>query len=120
MYHHAGGLVDDHQLVVLIHNIKRNILGHNGVVVGRTVEHHRHHVERLDTVVTLHGTSAHMNKTGPRRLLNAVARSVGQMLHQEFVNAQQLLPLVGYQTKMLVQLPALGVHLVVGKRLGFI
>ena len=44
-----------------------------------------------------------MDKTGPRGLLDAVARGVGQVIHKKLIDAEQLLPAVGYDAEVLVQ-----------------
>ena len=54
MHHKPGRLVDHEQMLVLVHDVERNILGYYLKLVTRTVHDHAHHIERLHAVVGFH------------------------------------------------------------------
>ena len=58
MHHHAGGLVDDHEDVVLIDDVEGYVFGVDGAVVLGNVEHEGDDVARTHLVVALDGTAA--------------------------------------------------------------
>ena len=57
MYNQACRLVHDHEVIILIDNIERDILGDNGIVVGRGVECDHNLVAWLYLVVALYNLS---------------------------------------------------------------
>ena len=73
MHHHARRLVDDHQLVVLIHDVKRNVLRHDARVVLRLVEHQGNHVLGTYLVVALYRRAIDVDGSSVGGLLYAVA-----------------------------------------------
>ena len=73
MHHHARRLVDDHQLVVLIHDVKRNVLRHDARVVLRLVEHQGDYVLGAHLVVALYRRAIDVDGSSVGGLLYAVA-----------------------------------------------
>ena len=103
MHHHAGGLVDDHQVVILVDYVQGNVLGLDGVVVVGAVEHQRHHIPGLDAVTALDGNVVYVYEAGLCRGLNTVARGAGQMDEEKLVYPEQLLPAVGRYAEVFVE-----------------
>ena len=106
MNHHAGGLVHNHQVVVLVDDVEGDVFCLDSAIVARTVEHKCHHVARAYLVVTLHRSVVHMHEPSIGSLLNAVARRVLHLLLHVFVNTQGCLPGVYDEAEVLVQLGA--------------
>ena len=104
VHHHAGGLVDDHQRIVFIDDVERNVLGLDGGVVARAVEHERDDVARAHLVVALHGALVHVDEARVGSLLDAVARGVLHFLLHVFVDAQRRLPRIDLEAEVFVQL----------------
>ena len=98
----SGRLVDHQYILVLINDVEGDILGENLVGIARTVHHHLHHVGGLDAVVRLHRPAVDQDAAGFGGLLDAVARRLLQVVDEEFVDSQQLLPGVGHEAEMLV------------------
>ena len=73
MHHHASGLVDDHEDVVLIDNVEGYVFGVDGAVVLGNVEHEGDDVARAHLVVALDGTAADLYVARFGSRLNAVA-----------------------------------------------
>ena len=73
MHHHAGGLVDDHEDVVLIDDVEGYVFGVDGAVVLGNVEHEGDDVARAHLVVALDGTAADLYVARLGSRLNAVA-----------------------------------------------
>ena len=92
MYHHAGLLVDNHESVVFIDDIKRNIFCNDTCVVLRTVEHQRDNISRAYLVVALYGLIIHVNEARIGCLLDAVTALIRVLLGQKLVNAHGSLP----------------------------
>ena len=106
MNHHASGLVHNHQVVVLVDDVERDIFCLDRAIVAWTVEHKCHHVAWPYLIVTLHWSVVHMHEAGIGSLLNAVARRVLHLLLHVFVNTQGSLPGVYDEAEVLVQLGA--------------
>ncbi len=51
MHHKSGRFVDDEQRIILIHDVKRDILRDDFKFITRTVHHYLYRVKRLDTIV---------------------------------------------------------------------
>ena len=79
--------------------------------MARTVEHERHHVAGAHLVVALHGAVVDVYEAGIGRLLYAVARGVLQLLTHELVYPYGLLPGVGLEAEVLVQLLVIVLYL---------
>ena len=73
MYHHSRWFVDDHQLVILVDYLQRDILRLYRRIIMGTVEHQGDNITRTDLIITLDGLTIDLNKTCIRRLLDAVA-----------------------------------------------
>ena len=54
MHHQPCRFVDDHQVFIFIHDIKRYILGDDVVIISRTIHHHGNDLARLYLITTLH------------------------------------------------------------------
>ncbi len=102
MHHKPGRLVDHEQMLVLVHDVERNILGYYLKLVTRTVHDHAHHIERLHAVVGFHRLAVDENTPGIGGLLYAVTRRLLDARHKKLVDTQQLLSLIGYKTEMFI------------------
>ena len=111
MHDHACRLVDDHELIIFIDDVKGNILWLDGGIIVRTVKHQRDDIARSHLVIALHRTAVISTSESPYpdiacigSLLNTVSRSVLHVLGQEFINAQRLLSAIYFDTEMLEEL----------------
>ena len=102
MYYQSCGLVDDHQIIILVNNVQRNIFGNNIVVVAWTVHHDGQHVERLYLVAAFYRLAVCHDKPCVGRRLNTVARSVDDAFEQILVDAHRCLSFIYYYTEMFV------------------
>ena len=104
MHHHAGRLVHDHHLVVLIDNIQRYVLWLYRRVVPWSIEHQRHCIAGLHLVIAFHGLTVNMDETGIGSFLYPVPAGMLQMLEQELIYTHGLLPLVGIYAEVFKEL----------------
>jgi len=74
VHDHAGGLVDDQQIVVFVGDVERDVLRHDLDLALGIGHHHGDAVQRLDLVARLR-TSAHEHAAAVDRRLDAVARA---------------------------------------------
>src|SRR5574344_201136 len=107
MDHHACRFVNDHQVLILIHDIQRNLLWRNLILIMRAVQHHLNYIVRLHLVRPLHRLSIRHDKTCVCSTLNPIAARVAQVVQQETVHPQQLLLLVSHHPVVLIQLRGL-------------
>ncbi len=103
--HHSRGFVDHYHIVVFVNNVERYILRLYGVVIVWSVKQKCYHIARFHSVIALNGAVVHMHESRFRRKLYAISRSARQVHKKKLVYSQKLLPLVGYHSEMLVQLP---------------
>ena len=103
VYHHTSTLVDHENLLVLIHNVQRNILGYNSPITLRSVQHKRHHIASLHPVIALYSLAPHHNKASLSSLLDTIATRVAQVVHQKLVHTHRILPGICHYTAMLVE-----------------
>ena len=108
MHHQPGGFVHYQHIVVLIHDVERDILGYDFKFIPRPVHHHGDHIVGLHTVVRLHRFSVGQNAAGVGSLLYAVARCFLHMVHQKLIDTEQLLALVGHKAEMLIHAIGIG------------
>ena len=102
MHHHACRFVDNHQIVVFIDDVKRNILRHDAGVVLRMVEHERDDISRPHLVVALDSLSRHADAPSVGSSLNTVAAGVLHVFGQEFIDAHGRLSGVDDDAPMLI------------------
>lgn len=107
MHHQTGLFVDDHQIVVLIHNVDGNILRLNSHLFFGAVEHHLYHVARFHPIVALDRT-VDPYALGFGSFLNAVARHTSHLIDQILVDAKERLSRVDFKAMMLVQSSSIG------------
>ena len=81
--------VDNHKHIILIYDIQRNLLGHNTVVIRRSVIRYDNLIKRLYLVIALDYLAVHDYRAGIGRLLYLVARSIRYMVYKEFINADR-------------------------------
>ena len=103
MNDHSSGLVNDHQLLVLINNHEGDIFALDTAVKARPSEHERHNVAGLHAIISLNSSTIDMNTTGICRCLNPIARRVVHQIDQELVDTQQLLTGICDSAIMLVK-----------------
>ena len=102
MDHHPRRLVDDHQVLVFVGHLQRDVLRHDLPVPFRMVQHQRHHVARLHPVVALDGLLIHPYAASLSSLLYAVAARVRHVVHEELIHSHHRLSLVRDDAPMLV------------------
>ena len=102
MYDHAGRLVDDDQVVVLVADVERNVLGDDFQFAQRVRHYDRDAVERLDLVTRLDGSAADQDVPRVGCGLNTVARDALHPVGQEFVDPQHALTFVDGHAEVLV------------------
>ena len=86
MHDKSCRFVNHQQIVILIYNIKRNVLGDNLKLVAWTVHYHLHHIQRFYPVVALYSLAIDKNATRLCSLLHAVAGRFLQTGYQKFVD----------------------------------
>ena len=111
----SGGLVDDHDGVVLVDHIEGDVLGDDLELVARTVHDDLHEVEGLDAIVGLDGAAVDKDASRVGGMLDARTRGMREEGGKILVDAQKLLTLVGGETIVLVE--AVGSDGSLGKRL---
>ena len=104
MHHQPSGFIDDHELVVLIYHIKRNVFGLNSCIVVRTIHHERHHIAWANLVVTFDGTVVDVDEASLRCFLYAVTRGVLQLLEHKLIDTHRNLPPIYLKAIMLIEL----------------
>ena len=107
MHHQSGGFVDDHQVLILIDDIKGDILGDDVVVVSRTIHHHGNHFARLHLVAALHRLSVGHHIAHVGCPLDAVARRVHDALAKKLIDSHRCLSLIDHHAEVFVQLTGL-------------
>ena len=111
MNHHTRLLIYNHEIIILVHHIERDVFRIYGSIVFRTREHQRHHITRTNLVVALHRLVIHMNIASLGSSLNAVARGMLHVLKEELVNSKLLLTCICHNTEMLIELSVFGLSL---------
>ena len=104
MHHQPGRLVDDHQLVILIDDIKWDILRLDGRIVVRTVQHQCNDITRAHLIVAFHRLVIDEDEACISSLLDTIARGVLHMFRHELVYTHRLLPMVYLHAQVLIQL----------------
>ena len=87
MYHHSRFFVDDHQLVVFVHNVERNIFGNNLQLLFWCFELYGNHIVRLYFVVCLDRIPIGKQVTAVGSFLNFRSGDAFYPVVQEFVDA---------------------------------
>ena len=108
VHHHAHGLVDHHQVAVLVDDVQGNLLGPYGGVVFGSVEPQGDDVARPHLVVALNRSVAHKDATLLGRRLYAVAARVLHVLSQKLIDAHGGLSGVHLHLPMLIELCVVG------------
>ena len=103
MHHHTCRLIDDHQLVVLIDHLQRDILGLDGGIIVRTVEHQGDDIARAYLIITFYRISIDMNESGISGLLDSVPAGMRLVFGQELVDTYGHLALIHLDTEVLIQ-----------------
>jgi len=110
-------LVDDHQYLIFVDDIQRNGLGDDLELMLGTAQLKGDDVEGLDAVVALDGLVADEDIPSVKRLLDATTTATRHACSQILVDAHRRLPLVSYDTEVLIERRAIGV-LEIGDRGG--
>ena len=103
MHHHPCRLIDDHQLVVLIDHLQRNILRFDGGIIMRTVEHQGDDIARTYLIITFNRISVDMDKSGISGFLDSVTTGMGLVFCQELVDTYRHLTFIHLYTEVLIQ-----------------
>ena len=104
MDHHARRLVHHKQVIILIDDVERDVLGNDFGGVTRTVHHDLHHIAGTHLVVRLLGLAVDQDVSGIGSILYAVAACAYDTVHQELIDAQRSLSPVGHESEVFEQL----------------
>ena len=104
MHHKTCRLVDDKQGIILIDDIKGQVLGDDFPVALGVVKDKGDDVACLDLVIAFDGFVVGPDASCLSSLLYAVAAGAGHVVHQELIDADGALPLVHLNAPMLVAL----------------
>ena len=96
VHHHAGLLVDNHQILILINNSNRNIF-RSKFRSRRTKHGILNQIARFDTVIGFNRVFIHKHTTILNSLLNLVAGGIFHLLRQVLVNTHRGLHLAYLQ-----------------------
>ena len=72
MNNHTCRFVNNHQVVVLVDHLKRNILRFDRCIVMRTIKHECNNITRANLIIALDRFVVYMYKAGISCLLNTV------------------------------------------------
>ena len=100
----ACRLVDDHQLVVFIDHVQRDVLWLDGRIVVRAVKHQRDDVACAYLIVTLDGFPIDVYEACICSFLDAVARGVLHVFRHVLVDAYRFLSAVYLHAQVLIKL----------------
>jgi lipoyl(octanoyl) transferase len=103
MYHHACRFIDDQEVIILKYNIQVHFFRNNISCFGRQVRINDDLVKGLDLIILFYFFVIDKNQPGINGLLEFVAGSSFNPVHQEFINPVRFLPFVGIEGKPLVQ-----------------
>ena len=103
VYHHAGLLVDDQNIVVFVLYVQGNVFGNNLGIARRIGHQHGNHITGLHLVILSFYLVIHQDATGLGRLLHLVAGGIADKIEQVFVYADDFRPGIHHETKMLVK-----------------
>ena len=104
MYHHPRRFVDHHQIIVFIHHLKWDILGLDGCIIVRTVEHQGDDIARANLIITLYRTTIYMDEARISRFLDTVTAGMWLMFGQILVDTDRYLSFVHFHPEMLIEL----------------
>ena len=104
MHNKPRRLIDNHQNIVFIDNIQRNILCFYRIIMLRTVEHQGDNILWTHLIITLYWHIVHMNITSIGSLLNTVTTGMLHSFKEELIYANRLLTFIYNDTEMLIQL----------------
>lgn len=111
MNHHAGLFVNDQDICIFIDDLHRNIFGDDLNLPGWMRKHHRDDIIGMNAVIRLDGLVIDEDVTSMGSLLYLVPGGILQPYHQELVNTQQTLALIGHNAVMFVKVLVFLQHL---------
>ena len=83
----SGGFVDNHEVVVFINDIKRDILRRDGKVMRLMVEHHLNDIPGFDAIVRGNRRTVHPYIPGIGGRLDPITTGIGHVLREVLVHA---------------------------------
>ena len=104
VHHQPCRFVDNHQVLVFIHDIKGNIFGDNLIFIAGAVHHDRYHIQRLHFVAAFDRLVIGHYKSGIGSFLYTVTRGIGQTIKQIFVHTHHFLPFVHHHAEVFIKL----------------
>ena len=104
MHHHTGPLVHNNHIIILVHNVHRNIFRNDFAITGRLCHHNGNHILGAYRIVWLYRLVVHQDVVGTERLLDFVAGDIPDACAQKTVYTQRLLSGIHLHTVMLVKL----------------
>ena len=90
----TGLFIDHQQVLILIHDVQRDIFRCDGVVMRFMIQQHLNDIAGFDAIIGSDGATVHPHITSIRSRLDAVTARVGHMLCQVLVNALFALTLI--------------------------
>ena len=109
----SGLLVDDHDVVVLVDDVERDVLGDDLELVRRTLKPEGDDIEGLDLVVGLDRLLVDKDDACIGGLLHTVARDIGHPVDEVFVDTYGLLAFVYRDAEVFVQFGRCGVSILI-------
>jgi hypothetical protein len=100
MHDHAGGFIDDDDVVIFIHDVERDLFGLGRHIVG-IGSHQRdgNAVPVMQATVGFHRDSVDQERTGEGRALNLRARAICQSPGQKLIDPLAFVCRVGVECK---------------------
>ena len=103
VHHHAGLLIYDDNVIILVKDIERNILWDDLQLPAGIWKHNRDGIERFYLVARLNRLTIYKDISGIGSALNAVARHLLHAVGKPLVDAKHALSLINAEAEMLVQ-----------------
>ena len=94
MHHHACRFIDDHQVVIFIDHIQRDVLWFDRCIIVWTVKHQSNDIPRAYLIITFYWRTIYLNKTSFCCFLNPVTTGMRLMLGDILIYSDRHLSLV--------------------------
>ena len=107
VHDHARLLVDEDDILVLVHDVQRNVLRNDLELRRRVGKHDGYHIQGLHPIIGLHGVAVDQYALGVRRILDAVARDIGHAVDKVFVDSDEGMALLYREAEMFMELPVI-------------
>ena len=102
MNNQTGRFIDNHQVIVFVYNVQRDIFRDNVVLVARTIHHDSQHIKRFYLIAAFYRFPVCHHKACICSCLNAVAGCIDNAFEQIFVDTYRCLSFIYYNSEMFV------------------